>query len=147
MKGPPSRPELESTCNRMTDAWWNICLSCWQRDPESRPSASKILANIELTLPLYVFLAYPLLYVNLCCLGWMLQIQSLELWSATSVHVVSFLSGSFLLLVLVFGDRIMPTNLPENCERHIFMAFIVDFTGWVTGPIWFSRQFEVLNNC
>ena len=46
-KRPPSRPEPKSTCDRMTDAWWNICLSCWQWVPGSRPSASGILADIE----------------------------------------------------------------------------------------------------
>ena len=46
-KSPPSRPKSESTCNRMTDAWWNICLSCWQWVPGLRPSASEILADIE----------------------------------------------------------------------------------------------------
>ncbi|KAG6327080.1 hypothetical protein ID866_12010, partial [Astraeus odoratus] len=25
---PPHRPDDESTCSRMTDAWWNICCSC-----------------------------------------------------------------------------------------------------------------------
>ena len=79
----------------------------------AKPRTESVNFN-QLTQPLYVFLAYPFLYVDLCGLGWALQIQSLELSSAASTHVVASLSGPFLLLVLVFWDGIMPTNLLEN---------------------------------
>ena len=49
----------------------------------------------EFVQPLYVFLAYPLLNVDLCGLGWTLQIQSLKLLPAAYTHVVASLSGSF----------------------------------------------------
>ena len=49
----------------------------------------------QLVQPLYVFLAYPLLNVDLCGLGWTLQIQNLEPLSAAYTHVVASLSGSF----------------------------------------------------
>ena len=26
----PDRPTAEATCNRLTDAWWVICMKCWQ---------------------------------------------------------------------------------------------------------------------
>ena len=81
----------------------------------------------QLVQPLYDFLAYPLLSVDLCGLGWTLQIQSLKLLSAAYTHVVAPLSGSFSLHVLVYGDGITPGNLPENYDRHILIAFIVDF--------------------
>ncbi|KAL4069224.1 kinase-like domain-containing protein [Scleroderma citrinum] len=45
--GTPSRPTVESTYNRLTDAWWCICMECWQRNPASRPSMSDIITEIE----------------------------------------------------------------------------------------------------
>ncbi|KAI6130668.1 kinase-like domain-containing protein [Pisolithus croceorrhizus] len=39
MKGKlPPRHGEESTHLRLTDAWWDICTSCWGRDPLSRPT-------------------------------------------------------------------------------------------------------------
>lgn len=47
VKGPPDRPAAQSTCDRLTDAWWSICTRCWKQDPAKRPSLSDILADIE----------------------------------------------------------------------------------------------------
>ncbi|KAG6332469.1 hypothetical protein ID866_6619 [Astraeus odoratus] len=45
IRGPPARPSDEDTCFRLTDGWWNICLSCWERDPQQRPTMSQIIAR------------------------------------------------------------------------------------------------------
>ncbi|KAI5988617.1 kinase-like protein, partial [Pisolithus albus] len=37
LERPPDRPSLKSTCCRMSEDWWQLCLSCWQRDPSARP--------------------------------------------------------------------------------------------------------------
>ncbi|KAI6148891.1 hypothetical protein BKA82DRAFT_22651 [Pisolithus tinctorius] len=56
----PPRPAEESTQFRLTDTWWEICMSCWQSDPSLRPTmkdiAKKVKAGISqaspaLTLP------------------------------------------------------------------------------------------------
>ncbi|KAG6333029.1 hypothetical protein ID866_6064 [Astraeus odoratus] len=38
----PVRPTEESSCFRMTNAWWDICSSCWQREPMSRPTITEV---------------------------------------------------------------------------------------------------------
>ena len=43
----PDCPTAEATCNRLTDAWWAICMKCWQLDPALHPSMSDILTDIE----------------------------------------------------------------------------------------------------
>ncbi|KAI6097182.1 kinase-like domain-containing protein [Pisolithus sp. B1] len=43
----PHRPALESTLFRLTDAWWEICLSCWENDPSSRPTTKDIIEKVE----------------------------------------------------------------------------------------------------
>ncbi|KAG6327553.1 hypothetical protein ID866_11537 [Astraeus odoratus] len=45
----PIRPSEESTCFRMTDKWWNICVTCWAQNPSLRPSMAQILARLEAT--------------------------------------------------------------------------------------------------
>lgn len=47
MQGPPDRPSPESTCLRLIEEWWCICLACWNRDPSARPPMSKILAAVK----------------------------------------------------------------------------------------------------
>ncbi|KAI6125658.1 kinase-like domain-containing protein [Pisolithus croceorrhizus] len=47
LEGPPDRPSLKSTCFRMTGDWWELCLSCWKRDPSARPQTSEILSRIQ----------------------------------------------------------------------------------------------------
>ena len=47
-KGHPDRPSDEATCFRLTDEWWNICLSCWYSDPLARPHISDILAKFPI---------------------------------------------------------------------------------------------------
>ncbi|KAG6329097.1 hypothetical protein ID866_9992 [Astraeus odoratus] len=46
MQSPPDHPSDESTCSRMTDTWWEICLLCWKRDPLQRPTISEIIPKI-----------------------------------------------------------------------------------------------------
>ena len=41
------RPTLEDTCSRLTDEWWNICSSCWTRDPLRRPSILTVIEGIK----------------------------------------------------------------------------------------------------
>ncbi|KIM54861.1 hypothetical protein SCLCIDRAFT_30817 [Scleroderma citrinum Foug A] len=51
LRGPPDRPSDETTCFRLTDEWWNICLSCWHSDPMTRPRISDILAKFPMDSP------------------------------------------------------------------------------------------------
>ena len=46
-QGPPDRPSGESTCQRLTNGWWRICLLCWSREPHQRPSVDEVLEMIE----------------------------------------------------------------------------------------------------
>ncbi|KAI6001248.1 WD40-repeat-containing domain protein [Pisolithus albus] len=43
----PPRPSEESTLSRMTDAWWEICMSCWRFEPSSRPSMKEIMEKVK----------------------------------------------------------------------------------------------------
>ncbi|KAI5984986.1 kinase-like domain-containing protein [Pisolithus orientalis] len=43
----PPRPAEESTQFRLTDAWWDICTSCWRSDPSSRPTMRDIIEGVE----------------------------------------------------------------------------------------------------
>ncbi|KAI6039737.1 kinase-like domain-containing protein [Pisolithus marmoratus] len=47
LEGLPDRPSSNSTCFRMTEDWWQLCLSCWQSDPSARPQISEILTRIQ----------------------------------------------------------------------------------------------------
>ena len=50
MEELPIRPSHESTCSRMTEEWWEICLACWHREPEQRLRITDVLSrtrNIE----------------------------------------------------------------------------------------------------
>ncbi|KAI6017968.1 kinase-like domain-containing protein [Pisolithus microcarpus] len=47
LERPPDRPSSKSTHCRMTEGWWQLCLSCWQRDPSARPQISQILTSIQ----------------------------------------------------------------------------------------------------
>ncbi|KAG6330262.1 hypothetical protein ID866_8827 [Astraeus odoratus] len=38
---------MEATCFRMTDAWWDVCSSCWKSNPPSRPTALEIKEKIQ----------------------------------------------------------------------------------------------------
>ncbi|KAI5987754.1 kinase-like domain-containing protein [Pisolithus orientalis] len=44
---PPTRPVGESTQFRLSDAWWEICTTCWRRDPSSRPTIEDIIEKIK----------------------------------------------------------------------------------------------------
>ena len=46
LRGPPNRPTSEATIFRMSDNWWQLCLSCWNRDPCLRPSMLDIVQEI-----------------------------------------------------------------------------------------------------
>lgn len=41
------RPSPDVSCSFLTDKWWNLCLSCWVRDPNRRPSMSSVVKNIR----------------------------------------------------------------------------------------------------
>lgn len=43
VKGPPERP---SDCSRLTDKWWEIFSSCWERDPRLRPSIGEMTRRV-----------------------------------------------------------------------------------------------------
>ncbi|KAI6116504.1 kinase-like domain-containing protein, partial [Pisolithus sp. B1] len=43
----PLRPTEESTQFRMTDGWWEICTSCWERTPALRPIMKDIIVKVE----------------------------------------------------------------------------------------------------
>ncbi|KIO14138.1 hypothetical protein M404DRAFT_120377, partial [Pisolithus tinctorius Marx 270] len=43
----PPRPAEESTQFRLTDTWWEICISCWERYPSLRPTMKDILAHVK----------------------------------------------------------------------------------------------------
>jgi len=46
-QGPPDRPSKEETRSRMTNRWWDMCFSCWNRDPSLRPTMLHIVQTIE----------------------------------------------------------------------------------------------------
>ncbi|KAI6001469.1 kinase-like domain-containing protein [Pisolithus albus] len=46
----PPRPAVEATQFRMTDAWWDICTSCWGHDPSSRPAMRDIVDTVKAAL-------------------------------------------------------------------------------------------------
>ena len=46
-QGPPDYPSGETTCQRLTDGWWRICLLSWSREPSQRPSVDEVLEMIE----------------------------------------------------------------------------------------------------
>ncbi|KAL4066192.1 kinase-like domain-containing protein [Scleroderma citrinum] len=48
----PVQPSEESTCFRMTNAWWNICLSCWNYDPTLRPTVMALMKSIKMIMSL-----------------------------------------------------------------------------------------------
>ncbi|KIK21985.1 hypothetical protein PISMIDRAFT_680736 [Pisolithus microcarpus 441] len=43
----PPRPATEVTQFRLTDTWWEICLSCWGRDPSSRPIMKDVVEKVK----------------------------------------------------------------------------------------------------
>ncbi|KIO08790.1 hypothetical protein M404DRAFT_326328 [Pisolithus tinctorius Marx 270] len=45
----PARPAEESTQFRLSDAWWEICISCWRSDPSSRPTITDVVEKLEAT--------------------------------------------------------------------------------------------------
>ncbi|KAI6094887.1 kinase-like domain-containing protein [Pisolithus sp. B1] len=46
----PPHPTEEAAQFRLTDAWWEICLSCWEHDPSSRPVMKDIAEKIQATM-------------------------------------------------------------------------------------------------
>ncbi|KAL4078968.1 kinase-like domain-containing protein [Scleroderma yunnanense] len=46
-RGPPDRPNDETTCRRLTDGWWKICMLCWSQDPSLRLSIDEVLVMVE----------------------------------------------------------------------------------------------------
>lgn len=47
----PYRPAECSTQFRLTDAWWKICISCWERDPLFRPTMEEIKERVKAAIP------------------------------------------------------------------------------------------------
>ncbi|KAL4066742.1 kinase-like domain-containing protein [Scleroderma yunnanense] len=47
LRGPPDRPTGESTFFHLTDAWWDICSSCWESDPLLRPEMLEITQKLN----------------------------------------------------------------------------------------------------
>jgi len=47
MQGPPNRPSDKDTYGRLTNAWWDVCYSCWHRQPSHRPPISDILRRLQ----------------------------------------------------------------------------------------------------
>lgn len=47
MQGPPDRPSDKDTCGRLTNAWWNVCFSCWHRSPSYRPPIAEVLRMLQ----------------------------------------------------------------------------------------------------
>ncbi|KIK21986.1 hypothetical protein PISMIDRAFT_680737 [Pisolithus microcarpus 441] len=43
----PPRPTMESTQSRLTDAWWDICSSCWEIELSLRLTTRDIIEKIE----------------------------------------------------------------------------------------------------
>jgi son of sevenless len=48
----PTRPENSAITGGLSDAMWNLMNQCWQRDPTSRPSMTKIRETIQNMHPL-----------------------------------------------------------------------------------------------
>ncbi|KAI6010017.1 kinase-like domain-containing protein [Pisolithus marmoratus] len=46
----PPRPAEQSTQFRLTDGWWEICTSCWERDPASRPAVKDIIEKVRVAI-------------------------------------------------------------------------------------------------
>ncbi|KIM68085.1 hypothetical protein SCLCIDRAFT_1209467 [Scleroderma citrinum Foug A] len=46
-QGPPDRPSDKDTHRRLTNAWWNVCRSCWHRVPSHRPPISDVLRSFS----------------------------------------------------------------------------------------------------
>ncbi|EJD37518.1 hypothetical protein AURDEDRAFT_129404 [Auricularia subglabra TFB-10046 SS5] len=44
------RPGDNITALGLTDAWWNICLACWEFEPERRPSIGDVWKNLRVRL-------------------------------------------------------------------------------------------------
>ncbi|KAI5989522.1 kinase-like domain-containing protein, partial [Pisolithus albus] len=42
----PPRPAHGTTQFRLTGTWWEICMSCWRRDPSQRPTVDEIAERI-----------------------------------------------------------------------------------------------------
>ena len=47
IQGPPTRPSEEETLSRLTNDWWDICSSCWNRQPVLRPPMSAVVKSIS----------------------------------------------------------------------------------------------------
>jgi len=45
-QGPPERPTGKAICSRLTDRWWNVFSSCWERDPWIRPSMEEVARRV-----------------------------------------------------------------------------------------------------
>jgi len=48
IRGPLTRPSEDETLTRLTNYWWDICSSCWNREPFSRPKMFAVLESISI---------------------------------------------------------------------------------------------------
>ncbi|KAI6010018.1 hypothetical protein EDC04DRAFT_817435 [Pisolithus marmoratus] len=61
MKGKlPLRPTRQSTQFRLSDAWWEICTSCWELVPSSRPVMKDIIEHVKAAISLVGLTVPPL---------------------------------------------------------------------------------------
>ncbi|KAL4072956.1 kinase-like domain-containing protein [Scleroderma yunnanense] len=47
-RGHPNRPNSDSTCHRMTQEWWDLCVSCWNYQVSTRPKITHLVSEIEI---------------------------------------------------------------------------------------------------
>lgn len=47
IQGPPERPGDKDTYGRLTNTWWGVCLSCWNRVPLHRPPIPEVLRRLQ----------------------------------------------------------------------------------------------------
>lgn len=47
LRALPTRPGEEETFFRLTDNWWEMCASCWNRQPFLRPQMSALVKSIS----------------------------------------------------------------------------------------------------
>ena len=47
LRALPARPGEEETFFRLTDDWWEMCSSCWNRQPFLRPQMSAVVKSIS----------------------------------------------------------------------------------------------------
>ncbi|KAI5996602.1 WD40-repeat-containing domain protein [Pisolithus orientalis] len=105
---------LESTLSRMTDAWWEICTSCWRREPSARPLMKDLIETVPfskdvMVCPLQslenIISSDPLLQPHLS------PLRDSQPWRSTSVMLHDFLPSCWGILTRFCQ---LPSHLIEN---------------------------------